>query len=357
MVTASQIRTFFKLASRYAINRPKGWKALLYNSSMARLRKAGPLMMPVHVSIEPANTCNAACPVCETGKQEMNRAKGKLDPAAFYKFIDEIHPTTSCLLFYFMGEPFLNKHSYDMIRYARSKGIYVETCTNGDLVDAKGVIHSDINQISFQLGGLTQEIHGRYRVNSDIERVKKNLYELIEEKKKNPLSNVKIEVGFIVMRHNEHQINDFLKWAQEIGVDKANVIDPVVRNMFEAHAYLPKDKKYWFYDEDAFEKGFLKPKQVLKNECIWIWNSIQLNWNGDAVPCCRDPLGKFILGNVFEDGLKNLWNGKKATDFRKRILTSQRGTSICNLCSGYGIPELQKDSDKEFKIQRHTVNE
>ena len=52
-------------------------------------------------------------------------------------FIDEVAPYTSTLLFYFMGEPFLNKNAYEMIRYARENGIFVETCTNGDFVDAE----------------------------------------------------------------------------------------------------------------------------------------------------------------------------------------------------------------------------
>jgi MoaA/NifB/PqqE/SkfB family radical SAM enzyme len=56
---------------------------------------------------------------------------GMLDFTNYRKLIDEIWPTTSTLLFYFMGEPFLNRHAYDMIRYARQRGIYVETCTNG----------------------------------------------------------------------------------------------------------------------------------------------------------------------------------------------------------------------------------
>src|SRR3546814_8031235 len=100
------------------------------------------------------------------------------------------------------------------------------------------------------------------------------------------------------MRHNEHEVPAFLKWAEELGVDIANVIDPCVRNMFEGYAYLPENRKYWYYDEAAFEQGVLKPKVLPDNECVWIWNSIQINWNGDAVPCCRDPNGLHVLGNV-----------------------------------------------------------
>ncbi len=97
-----------------AYKRPRGWKSLIYNSAMLKFKKTGPLMMPVHISIEPANTCNALCPVCETGKNEMTRKKGRLDIDLFKRLIDEVWPTTSSLMYYFMGEPFLNKHSYEM---------------------------------------------------------------------------------------------------------------------------------------------------------------------------------------------------------------------------------------------------
>jgi radical SAM protein with 4Fe4S-binding SPASM domain len=158
------------------------------------------------------------------------------------------------------------------------------------------------------------------------------------------------------MRHNEHQVRDVERWAREIGVDAVNVIDPCVRNMLEGHAYLPRDRKYWFYDEAAFEQGILKPKIVPDHECTWIWNSILVNWNGEAVPCCRDPNGENILGNVFEEGLMSVFNGKRAVAFRQRILDAQREVGICRLCSGYGVPRLQHREATGFTVERHTVN-
>jgi len=345
-----------KLVADLARKRPKGWQSLLWNSTMAQLRRPGPLMAPVHVSIEPTNACNARCPVCETGKGDMARRTGFLDPHLFRAFIDDAAPTTAVLLYYFMGEPFMHRSSYDMIRYAREKGIYVETCTNGDFVDPEGVIYSDINRISFQIGGMDQATHERYRVRSRLDKALANLETLVALKRKHPESSVEIEVGFIVMRHNEHQVSDFLDWARKIGVDRASVIDPCVRNMLEAHAYLPRDRRYWFYDEEAFTRGILRPKKLPDNECVWIWNSIQLNWDGTAVPCCRDPNGRFPLGNVFEKGLKPVFNGEAAIAFRRKILTSQGDVSICKLCSGYGLPRLEHPKPAGFAIQRHTVN-
>mgnify|MGYP005846649391 CR=1 FL=1 len=345
-----------RLVGEMLAKRPKGWQSLLWNSAMAQLRRPGPLMAPVHVSIEPTNACNARCPVCETGKGDMARRTGFLDETLYRAFIDEAAPTTAVLLYYFMGEPFMHRASYDMIRYARDKGIYVETCTNGDFVDPEGVIYSDINRISFQLGGMDQATHERYRVRTRLDKAIANLERLVALRRKHPNSAVEIEVGFIVMRHNEHQVKDFLEWARKIGVDRASVIDPCVRNMMEAHAYLPKDRRYWFYDEEAFARGILKPKKLPDNECVWIWNSIQLNWDGTAVPCCRDPNGRFPLGNVFERGLKQVFNGEAATAFRARLLKDQGGISICRLCSGYGLPRLQHAKPAGFTIARHSIN-
>lgn len=336
--------------------RPKGWKSLMWNSTMAQLRRPGPLMAPVHISIEPTNACNARCPVCETGKGDMRRKTGFLDEDLYKEFLDEAAPTTAVLLFYFMGEPFMHRSSYDMIRYARDKGIYVETCTNGDFVDAEGVIYSDINKISFQLGGMDNATHGRYRVRSKFDKAVANLERLVQLRAKHPNSSVEIDVGFIVMRHNEHQVDDFINWANRIGVDRASVIDPCARNMLEAHAYLPKDRKYWYYDEEAFARGILKPKKLPDNECIWIWNSIQLNWDGSAVPCCRDTNAAFPFGNVFEKGIKAVFNGAEATNFRRRLLDEQGDISICKLCSGYGLPQLQHAKPAGFTAERHSIN-
>jgi radical SAM protein with 4Fe4S-binding SPASM domain len=338
-------------------HRPKGWKSVVYNTAMAKIGRVGPLMMPAHISIEPTNVCNARCPVCETGNGSLSRSSGFLEYDNFTSLIDDVEATTSVLMFYFMGEPFLNRRAYEMIRYARSKGIFVETCTNGDFVSAEGVVYSDVNQISFQIGGLDNETHEKYRVRSRFDRVEKNLGELIALRSKHPESQVRVEVGFIVMRHNEHQVQDFLAWAKDLGVDKAIVVDPCVRTVEEGSQFLTKDEAYWFYDAEAFKKGVLRPKVIPENECTWVWNSTMINWNGDVVPCCRDPHGQYLLGNAFEEPLRRVWNSEKSREFRRGISTNQSQVGICALCSGYGVPRLHRAETVGFKVEHHTVND
>lgn len=352
-----KINEYTKRAIALFVNRPKGWVNLLYNTLLAKLRITGPLMMPVHVTIEPTNACNLQCPVCETGNGSMSRETGLIRLEKFKNLIDQIAPHTSVLMFYFMGEPFLNKWAYEMIRYARQKGLYVESCTNGDFVDPHGIIYSDVNDISFQIGGMTQETHQLYRIRGDLKRVQKNLFNLLEERRKKPDSNVKINVGFIVMKHNEHEVTEFLEWAKEIGVDQANVIDPCVRSVDEGKLLLPTDKKYWFYDENAFEQGILKPKHLPDNECTWVWNSVVLSWDGSVIPCCRDPNGTHKFGNVFEKPLKEIWNGPEVKAFRKNIVRNQGDVDICKLCSGYGVPQLMHVPSVGFEVKRLSLDE
>jgi radical SAM protein with 4Fe4S-binding SPASM domain len=351
------IGTIFSRMSKLLFTRPKGWRSLIYNTAMAKAKLSGPLMMPVHITIEPTNACNLECPVCETGNGSMARSTGLMKQDRFEALIDQLVPHMSVLMFYFMGEPFLNKRAYEMIRYARQKGIYVETCSNGDFVDADGVIYSDVNDISFQIGGMTQETHEIYRVKGNLARVQSNLIALIEARKKNPQSNVKINVGFVVMKHNEHEVTEFLNWAQEIGVDQANVIDPCVRTVAEGKTLLPEDRRYWFYDEAAFERGVLKPKHLPNNECTWIWNSVSINWDGSVVPCCRDPNGKHVFGNVFENPLREIWNGRSMRDFRRKIVSDQKSVDICELCSGYGVPQLMHAKPMGFEVKRLSLDE
>ncbi len=207
-------KTLILISLILAKKRPRGWKSLIFNSIKSHLRKPKNLMMPVHVSVEPTNTCNAQCPVCETGKNDMKREAGRLDFANFKKLVDRIYKHTNTLFYYFMGEPFLNKHAYEMIRYARDKGIYVETCTNGDLVDPEKLLESGINKIAFQIGGVDQKTHEIYRVNSFLNKIERNLKKLIQLRKNHVNGkDLQVELGFIVMRHNESQVDKFIKWA------------------------------------------------------------------------------------------------------------------------------------------------
>jgi len=291
--------------------------------------------MPINITIEPTNICNLDCPVCETGAGILERKDANMSFAQFKTIIDRIHIHTNTLMFYYMGEPFMNKDAYRMITYAKNMGIpWITTCTNGDPVKPEKLVECGIDEVSFQIGGMTQETHQIYRVNSKLNKVIDNLRETVRLKKEKN-SNIHIECGFIVMSHNEHEIEEFFHVMNEIGVDEANIVNPCVRNIEQGKQFLPADKKRWVYDVDTFNIGILKLKKSKDNGCPWIYYSMVVLVNGDVVPCCRDPQGKHVMGNIIEQDLNQIWNGKAFQSFRKTIKNNQSDIDICRLCSSY----------------------
>ena len=330
-----------KYISYILIKWPKGWFNLILNQMAALLHLTYAPALPTYVTIEPTNLCDQKCPICETGLGILNRPQGVMSLENFKKIIDKIHLHTNGILFYFMGEPFLNKDAYEMIKCAKSKNIFVETCTNGNLVDGKKLIDSGIDEISFQIGGTTPKAHAIYRVNGDLEKAIKNIKEAVKRKKEIN-SQTKIILGFIVMKHNEHQIDDFWQLVKDLGVDRGEVVKSCVRDYEQGKRFLTRNKEYWIYDKEIFEKErILKPIKTPKNSCWWIWHTTVITWDGNVVPCCRDPKAEYIMGNILEEDLKEIWNNKKYRAFRKQILTNQRKVPLCKLCSGYSLPFLR----------------
>jgi radical SAM protein with 4Fe4S-binding SPASM domain len=296
---------------------------------------------PINITIEPTNSCNLACPVCETGSATLGRLNRSMPLIEFREIIGKISAHTNTLMLYFMGEPFLNPDIYQMIRCAKEAGIpWVTTCTNGEVIDPQQLVSSGIDEVNFQIGGMSQGTHGNYRVNGNLELVLTNLREMVRLKR-DCHAPLRIVCGMILMRHNEHEVKIFEKVMAQIGIDEAVVVDPCVRTIEQAKRYLPRDQRHWYYDPVAFAAGILRPRFVPQNRCPWIYYSLVIQANGDVVPCCRDASGKFVMGNLLTQGLDEIWNGERFKKFRSMLLADQPGVSICNLCSSYPASRIR----------------
>ncbi len=332
----------WQLFFRLVVNRPKGLRHFILSTISYLLRIPYSWGLPVNVTIEPCNVCNLHCPGCETGKNILNRDKGILSIQDFKKIIDAISPFVNNIYLYYMGEPFVNNNIYDMIAYAKKYKIFVTTCTNGSFIDAPRLVESGLDEISFQIGGITQQTHEIYRKGSDLSEIEKNIRAVVEEKKRRNASSPRVLLGYILMKHNEHELPFIEKKARELGVDDYVVISPAFRTVEEALEDLPTDKKYWLYDEKILkEEKRLVSKFYKNNDCSWIWYSTVININGDITPCCRDVYGGYRMGNIFEEPMEKIWNNEKYRAFRRKILTNKREIKMCDVCSGFWIPDMK----------------
>lgn len=337
-----KLRVLFPLLLR----RPKGYGDFLLSSFAWLLRRRRVWGRPIYLTIEVTNVCNLRCPLCETGTGELQRTKRFMDMGRFRQVVDQIAPFANTVMLYFMGETFLNRQVYEMISYLKRARIFVTACTNGDMLDPAALVRSGMDEIVFQIGGVTQESHARYRHNSRLDKILEHIAEIVRLRETFNSSTPVVKMGFIIMRHNETEVPDFFALAKRLRVDHAEVVNTGVRTYEQALEYLPQDQRYWNYSPEALEKGKLLPRVQLRNECPWLYYSAVITVEGDVVPCCRDPHAHYIMGNVFQKPFLNIWNNERYRRFRNTILTRQRDCSLCALCWGFGVPLPNVDARK-----------
>lgn len=339
-----RLLSFFKVALTRETSLKRKWNYLLCGiSSVLGLEKS--LGNPLRLTIEPTNACDQKCPICETGNGTLGRTKGFMTTRQFNHIVDQMGDTLEEVFFYFMGEPFLNKDAYKMIRYAADRNIYVNTCTDGNFVKPKELIDSGISEVNFQIGGMSQETHETYRVRGKLEKALKTMEEAIEYKKE-VAGKTKIKLGFILMKHNEHELPKFLDYVNKIGVDDYEIIGSCIRKIEEWDKFVPSDEKYQIYDPEEIKKGKIVPKQRPNNYCGELYSATSIQVNGDVVSCCRDPKGSNILGNIFEDNFyDNIWNGQKYSRVRKQVNKYSNKLKLCELCPGEGVVHIRDESE------------
>jgi radical SAM protein with 4Fe4S-binding SPASM domain len=300
---------------------------------------------PILLTIEPTTFCDQRCTICETGLGILERPKNSMSFEQFKIILDQFDRNLEKIFFYFMGESFLNKDAYKMIRYAADRGIWVSVCTNGNNVNPEKLVNSGICEVNFQISGMTQQIHEIYRRGGKLDKVLSNMEETIRLRNSPncKTKNMKINAGYILMKHNEHQVDEFVKYCDEVGVDNYSIIGTCLREHSQGKDLLPSDRSYWIYDEAEYKKGKLAPKVRPDNYCEWIYFTATIQVNGDVVPCCRDGQGKYVLGNVFDDNFFDIWNNERYQKLRKRVSTDSNNFELCKLCSGYGAPMMRKE--------------
>ena len=289
--------------------------------------------MPISYSIEPTNHCNLQCPECPSGLGTLTRPLGLLKTEDFKKLIDEICSTGFYIQLFFQGEPYINKNLPEMIRYAQAKKVYVSISTNGHFVNEKNVdlvLDNASNKLIFSVDGLDEESYQMYRVGGTFEQADKGLRSLITRKNERGLKRPFVEFQFIVMKQNEHQMDDVKKYCKNVGVDKLVFKTMQISSYENAVKFLPTNKKYRRY---ILDNNSFVIKNEIKNHCFALWRTSVITWDGRVVPCCFDKDALNEIGIVNGKAFSDVWKSEKYYDFRKKVLSSRKSVSICTNCT------------------------
>ena len=295
--------------------------------------------IPPTMTIEPTNICNLKCPLCTTGSGEMERSNGKMSLETFDALMEKMGSDIFFLLIYHQGEPYINKHFFDFVRIAKQKNIYVTTSTNGHYFtdeNIKQTIESGLDSMIVSIDGVTQETFEKYRVGGNLEKVVNGTKQLMAAKKKSRSKTPNVALQFLVMKHNESEIEEVHRLGKEIGVDRVLIKKIEVRSFDEALEWLPQEKSFRRYD--VTESDFVVKGINEKKSCNRPWMSTLINWDGTFVPCCFDKNGQYPMGNIHQvEDIEEIWRGDSIYQFRKKLLEDRKQIDICSNCNmGFG---------------------
>jgi radical SAM protein with 4Fe4S-binding SPASM domain len=289
--------------------------------------------MPISYSIEPTNHCNLKCPECPSGLGTLTRPLGLLKLDDFKKWIDQIKDTGFYVQLFFQGEPFINKQLPEMIKYAQSKNIYVSISTNGHFVNkvnVNDVLKYAPDKLIYSVDGLDEVSYQKYRVGGTFKQADEGLKLLITRRKQMKKKNPYVEFQFIVMKQNEHQLNDVRKYCDEVGVDKLVFKTMQISSYENAVKFLPTNPKFRRY---LVKDGQFSIKSKLKNHCFALWRTSVITWDGKVVPCCFDKDAKYTLGILNNNRFIDIWKSNSYQKFRSSVLTDRKKISMCTNCT------------------------
>jgi radical SAM protein with 4Fe4S-binding SPASM domain len=289
---------------------------------------------PISVSFEPTTACNLRCPECPSGLRAFTRPTGNLQADFFRKTIDELAPELIYLIFYFQGEPYIHPAFLDMAAYARKKGLYTITSTNGHFLNddnARRTVESGLDRLIISVDGTTQETYAQYRINGKLEVVLQGARNVVAWKKKLGSPTPHLIFQFLVVRPNEHQIEDLHRLAREIGVDEVRLKTAQVYDFIHGNPLIPTIERYARYQRQA--DGTYRIKNELLNHCWKLWHACVITWDGTVVPCCFDKDAQHRLGSLQNRSFSDIWHGEAYTRFRKSLLQGRDKIDICTNCT------------------------
>ena len=261
---------------------------------------------------------------------------------------------------------------------------------------ARDIVRSGLDHLIVSVDGATQETYARYRRGGNLQTVLRGIEHVVEARMKPHRKDAKnaknfktwglpffasfaplrwilpqsairnpkrpwIELQCIVMRHNEHEIPAMKALARKLGVDRLALKTVQIDTPDQAGTFLPSDRKQSRYaaqerkptteDHGSTQKkptdlpwasvdfrdkvwkdGTLMTKRK-RDTCRRLWFSAVINWDGNVVPCCFDKDGDFVMGNILQESLEQIWRGRRYRAFRNAVLRNRAGIAMCRNCT------------------------
>src|SRR5690606_1559831 len=209
---------------------------------------------------------------------------------------------------YFQGEPYLHPQFTSLIQEAKKRKIYTATSTNAHFLSARKAeetVTSGLDRLIISIDGLTQDTYENYRIHGKLEKVIEGTRQIVAAKRRLKSTTPHLIFQFLVVRQNEHEIEELHRLANELGVDEVRLKSVQVYDYKNGNELLPSDIRYSRYKRNRDGTYSLKAKTG--NHCWRMWSSTVFTWDGILVPCCFDKDAQHQLGDLKIHSFRKIW--------------------------------------------------
>ena len=296
---------------------------------------------PYLIQVEPTNRCNLKCPMCPCGRDELGRPPHDMTVDMFRSLVDDMHHYLLLLQLWEWGEPFMQPHLPEMIRYASEHEIKTVTSTNCHFLKDEDyvaeILNSGLTALIVAVDSTTVNQYEQYRQEGNVGQVVEGVENLVQLKKKLNV-NTRIHLRMVVMRQNETEIPRIRKFAEELGVDIFTVktANPSMHDQYLDEKMAPEnpDLRRYKYEPGSWTR-------IRNNQpCRRIWTISNIISNGEVVPCCRDFDAEFSLGSISDRPFSEIWMSDDYRKLREKLYHGKNSIEKCWHC------------DESFKLSR-----
>jgi MoaA/NifB/PqqE/SkfB family radical SAM enzyme len=290
--------------------------------------------LPERVLIDFATRCNLRCPMCPVWGSDDNQSiasvKGIMPEGSIGPMLDEMAPAKPLAQPSMYGEPLLIPDLRARIIDMKSRGMTVAMNTNGLTLNddlAKFFVSVGVDSVSFSLEGVTRETLMKIRGIDKIEKIESAVFRLLAARGDNDLP--RIGVSMVKQDANSHEEEAFaMRWAGIVDCVRIGLI-------FENGTY----------------PGMMTPPTRLP--CPVLYHTMPVHNDGTVTICCLDGFRDTDVGNVFESGVKEVWQGEAFAKVRYYHETGQWDKApFCKSCNGWAQHEFVDEVQDGLLIRR-----
>lgn len=284
---------------------------------------------PLMISVEFVNRCNLNCVMCY--KKHHSKPKAELNMAIIKTIMDECKENKMPSITLGLGsEILLYKDILEVIKIVKDAEIQdIFFATNAALLNdevIESLVDNKISRFRVSLDAATEETYNKVRRVPVLKKSEENINKLIAYKKKANSVLPIIRLSFVVMDINKHETQLFIdKWK-----DKVDYID---FQRYMDHTHIDDIGQY---DE--------KKREIISDSfCSQPFYSLSVWADGIITPCCTFYGRNIVLGNIYKDKIKDVWQSQKMKEIRDQIV-GKKFNNVCQDCLYYRDRDLMAEN-------------